>query len=151
MKHWIRLLLYNKSVCKIHGLLELPQSTVSAVNVKWKRLGATMAQPLKHVKIVCPRLQHSLQSSKKATVAHKLFVRNMKWVSMAEQAHTSLRSHCAMPRVGWSGVKLAAIGLWSSGNTFSGVMNRASLSGSPVDESGFGGCQENAAQMHSAN
>jgi hypothetical protein len=61
-------------------------------------------------------------------------------VSMAEQLHTSLRSPCAMPSIGWSGVKLAAIGLWSSGNLFSGVMNHAS----PSDESGFGGCQENA-------
>jgi hypothetical protein len=37
----------------------------------------------------------------------------MKWVSMAEQPHTILRSSCAMPNVGWSGVKLAAIGrIW---------------------------------------
>ena len=63
---------------------------------------------------------------------------------MAEQSHTSLRSTCAMPSVGWSDVKLAAIGLWSSGNVFSGVMNYASTSGSPTDESGFGGCLENA-------
>jgi hypothetical protein len=48
-------------------------------------------------------------------------------------ARTSLRSPCAMPSVGWS-----------SGNTFSGVINHASPSGSPKDESGFGGCQENA-------
>ena len=56
----------------------------------------------------------------------------------------SLRSPCAMPGVGWSGVKLAAIGHWSSGNAFSGVMNHASLFVNPMDESGFGGCQENA-------
>jgi hypothetical protein len=43
-----------------------------------------------------------------------------------------------MPSVGWSGVKLAVIGLWSSGNTFSGVMNHASPSGSPMGKSGFG-------------
>ena len=54
-------------------------------------------------------------------------------------AHTSLRSPCAMPSVGWSGVKLAAIGLWSSGNAFYGVMNHASPSGSQTDEPGFGG------------
>ena len=29
----------------------------------------------------------------------------MKWVSMAEQPHTSLRSPRAMPRIGWRGVK----------------------------------------------
>ena len=68
----------------------------------------------------------------------------MKWVSVVNQPQTSLRSPCAMPSIGWSGVKLAAIGLWSSGNAFSGVMNNASPSGSPTDESGFGGYQENA-------
>ena len=50
----------------------------------------------------------------------------MKWVSMAEQPHTRLI-------VGWSGVKLAAIELLSSGNMFSGGMNHASPAGSPTD------------------
>ena len=59
----------------------------------------------------------------------------MKWDSLAEQPHTSLRSPCAKPSVGWSG----AIGL-----AFSGVMNHASPSGSPMEKSGVGGCQENA-------
>jgi hypothetical protein len=53
--------------------------------------------------------------------------------------HTSLRSPCAMPSVGWRGVNLAAIGLWSSGNAFFGVMNHTSPAGSPMDISGFGG------------
>jgi hypothetical protein len=44
-----------------------------------------------------------------------------------------------MPSVGWSGVKLAAIGLWSSGNAFSGVRNHASPSGSTTNESGLPG------------
>ena len=39
----------------------------------------------------------------------------MKWVSMVEQPHASLRLPCAMPSIGWSGVKLTTIGLWSSG------------------------------------
>jgi hypothetical protein len=71
--------LSKKSVNQISALLELPQSTVSAVIVKCKHLGATTAQPrsggphklterdrrgLKHVKTACPQLQHSLQSSK---------------------------------------------------------------------------------------
>jgi hypothetical protein len=38
-----------------------------------------------------------------------------------------------MPSVGWSGVNIAAIGLWSSGNAFSGVMNHASPSGNLDD------------------
>ena len=54
---------------------------------------------------------------------------------MVEQHYTSLRPPCSMPSIGWSGVKLAAIGRWSSGNAFSGVMNHASSSGSLADES----------------
>ena len=39
--------------------------------------------------------------------------------------HGNPRSPCAMPSISWSNVKLTAIGLWSSGSTFSGVMNHA--------------------------
>jgi hypothetical protein len=46
------------------------------------------------------------------------------------------------PSIGLSVVKLTAIGLWSSGNAFSRVMNHASPSGSPT-ESRFDGWQEN--------
>ena len=35
----------NKSVCQISALLELPRSSVCAVSMMWKRLGATTAQP----------------------------------------------------------------------------------------------------------
>jgi hypothetical protein len=52
----------------------------------------------------------------------------MKWFSIAEQLYISLRSPCTM---------LAIIESWSSGNLLSGEMNL-------MDESGFGGCQENA-------
>ena len=65
-------------------------------------------------------LLSSLLSSKlplEATSAQELFVWSFtKWVFMAERPHTSLRSPCAMPSVSWSGVKLAANVLWSSGN-----------------------------------
>ena len=57
----------------------------------------------------------------------------MKLVSMAEQLHTSVRSPCAMPSIGRSGVKLAVIGLWSSGNAFSWVLNHTSPFGRPTD------------------
>jgi hypothetical protein len=59
----------------------------------------------------------------------------MKWVSMAEQPHTTIRSPCTIPSVGWSGVKLTAIGLCNSGNAFSVVINYASPSGNPTDKS----------------
>ena len=53
--------------------------------------------------------------------------------SHGRAASNSLSSSCAMPSVGWSGVKLGTIGLWSSGKGFSGVMNHTSPSGSPMD------------------
>ena len=73
----------------------------------------------------------------------------MKWVSMAEQPRTSLRSPpCAIPSRGWSVVKLAAIGLWSSGNTFFRVMNHTSPSG----HLGLADTRRTLpARMHSAN
>ena len=138
---------------------------ISPVIVKRKCLGATTAQsrsgrPHKlreRDQRVLKRTAHKNCLSSVATLTTKfqtasgsksvqeLLVGNfMKWVSMAEQPHTSLRSPCAMPSVGWSGVKLTAIGLWSSGNAFSGVMNHTSPSGGSTDKSGFGGCQENA-------
>ena len=157
--------LSNKSVHQMSALLKLSRSTVSAVIVKWKCQGATTAQPrscrphklteqdrrvLKHiarkknhlsaVATLTTELQTDPGSNISTSTVHESF---MKWVSMAEQPHTSLRSPCTIPSIGWSGVKLTAIGLWSSGNTFSGVMNYASPSGSPMDETGFGRLQEN--------
>ena len=44
----------------------------------------------------------------------------MEWVSMFKQLETRMRSLCAMPGVGWSGVKHATTGLWSRGNESSG-------------------------------
>uniref|UniRef100_A0A0E9SZX0 Uncharacterized protein n=1 Tax=Anguilla anguilla TaxID=7936 RepID=A0A0E9SZX0_ANGAN len=38
------------------------------------------------------------------------------------QAAVGLRSTCAIPSVCWSGIKHTAIGIWSCGNTVSGVM-----------------------------
>ena len=138
-------------------------STVSAVIVKWKCLGATTAQPQsgrKHKltewdwcvlkRIACKQCLFSVatlttkfQTASGSNVSTRTVRREL--YEMAEQPHTSLRSPCSMPSAGWSGVKPAAIGLWSSGNAFSGVMNHASPSGSLTDESGFGGCQKNTA------
>ena len=42
-----------------------------------------------------------------------------------------------MPGVGWSDVKRAVTGLWSSGYVFCGVIIQISLSGSLMDDSGF--------------
>ena len=77
-----------------------------------------------HLNISCPWLQHLLQHllPLEATSAPELFIGSfMKWVSMAEELYTSLRSPCTMPNAGWSVVKLDIIVHQSSGNAFSGV------------------------------
>ena len=117
---------------KISALLELPRATVSAVIVKWKHLGTTTAQlpsgrphkfterdrrVLKHVAwknrlssiaTLTTEFQTDSGSNVSTSTVRESF---MKWVSMAEQPHTSLRSPCAMPSIGWSCVKLTVIGL----------------------------------------
>ncbi len=47
----------------------------------------------------------------------------MEWVFKAEQMHASITSPRTVPKVRLSGVKLADIGHWSSGNLFCGGMN----------------------------
>ncbi|CAI9554551.1 unnamed protein product [Staurois parvus] len=37
--------LYNKSICEISLLLNIPRSTVSGIITKWKQLGTTSTQP----------------------------------------------------------------------------------------------------------
>ena len=62
-----------------------------------------------------------------------------KWVSMAEQPQTSLRSQFAMPSVSWSGVKLTTIGLWSDESCTTIWMDEQMNHESRLtDESGFG-------------
>lgn len=56
------------------------------------------------------------------TSAQELLVNDsMKWISMAEQWHTSLRWLRSMARVGWSDDKHTTRNLWSTGNVFAGV------------------------------
>ena len=129
--------LSNKSVHQISALLVLPQSTVSAVLVKWKCLGETTAQlrsgkphklterdhqVLKRVTWK-NRLDATLTTEFQIDSGSNISTNNvrrsfMKWASMAKQPHASLRSPCAMPSVDWSGVKLTAIGLWSDESCF---------------------------------
>ena len=147
----------SSNFCPVKAL----RSTVSAVIVKWKCLGATTAQPqsgrphklTERDSRVLKRVASENCLSSEATSEQELFVGSfMKWVSMAEQSHTSLRSPGAIGNVVWSVVKLAAIGLWSSGNAFSGVMNHASPSGSPMDNLGLADTRRTLhARMHSDN
>uniref|UniRef100_A0AAZ3PBR0 Transposase n=1 Tax=Oncorhynchus tshawytscha TaxID=74940 RepID=A0AAZ3PBR0_ONCTS len=94
--------LSNKSVRQISFLLELPRSTVSDViaNGRQHKLTERDRRVLKRVaSIVCPRLQLPILpleatasgcNVSRITVSREL----MKWFSMAEQPHTSLKSPC---------------------------------------------------------
>ena len=85
-----------------------------------------------------------LQTSCGLQISSRTVLENfMEWVSMAELLHPSHTSPSAMQSAGCSGVKHAATGLQSSGDAFSGMTNHASPSGNLMEESGFGGCQEN--------
>ena len=154
--------LSNKSVHQISALLELPRSTVNAVIVKWKHPGATSAQPrsgrphqltegdhrvLKHVTwknrlSSVATLTTEFQTDSGSNISTSTVHRELHEMGFHGRAAAQKpRSPCATTSVGWSGVMLTTIGLWSSGNMFSGMMNHASPSGSPTAESGFGECQ----------
>ena len=126
--------LSNKSVHQTSALQELPQSTVSAVIVKWKHLGTTTAQPrsgrphklterdhrvlkrvtwknrLSSVTPLTTKFQTATASNVSTSTVHQE-LHEMGFHGRAE-LHTSLglRSPCAMPSISWSGVKLTAIG-----------------------------------------
>ena len=119
----------------------------SAANGRPHKLTEQDRRVLKRIKCVCPKvatLTTKFQTASGSNVSTRTVRRELHEMGFhVEQPHTILRLPCAMPKVGWSHVKLTAIGLWSSGNA-SGVMNHASPSGSPTDKSGDGRCQENA-------
>lgn len=64
-----------------------------------------------------------------------------------EQRAESFCIMSTMQNAGCSGIKHAGTGLWSSGDMFSGVTNHASSSDNPMDETGFGGFQENGTRL----
>ena len=99
----------NMSVCKMSALLELPRSTVSAIIVKCKCLGATTAQPRSG-------MPHKLteQDCRGLKCATPYQVPNCLWKQRQHNncllraswngllwPHTSLRSPCSMSSVGW--------------------------------------------------
>ena len=81
---------------------------------------------------------HRSRLPPEATSAQELCIMSfMNWVYMAEQLHT--RPPCAMPSGSRTGAKQVTTELWDSGNALWSDESR-----SLMDESGFGGCQENA-------
>jgi transposase len=153
--------LSNKSVSQISALLYLSRSTLSNFIVKWKRLGETTAQPRsrrphKLTEWDCRLLKHTahrnrlssvvtltteFQTATGSSVSTRTVRRELYGRADAHKPKMTMRNAKRRLEL-W--LMFTANGLWSSGNAFSGVMNHASPSGSPTDESGFGGCQENA-------
>ncbi|CAI9613691.1 unnamed protein product [Staurois parvus] len=71
--------LFNKSICEISLLLNIPQSTVSGIITKWKQLGTTATQPQSErgqcmLKCIVPRSrQLSAESIAKELQSHVAF------------------------------------------------------------------------------
>jgi transposase len=142
----------------MYALLKLPRSTVSAVVVKWKRLGATTAQPqsgrphklteMDRQVLMCIAWKNCLSSV--ATLTTKFQTAsgsNAITITVRRELHEmgfkpKIPMRNAMCQLEWCKAHLQ--GLWSSGNAFSGTMNHASPSGRPTDVSGFGSYKENA-------
>jgi hypothetical protein len=129
------------------ALLELPRSAVCAVIVKWKCLGAITAQsrsgrPHKLTERDCNthyRVPNCLwKEHQHNNCLSGASLNGFPW----PRSRTSLRSPYTMPSVGWSGVKLVAIGLWSSGNVLWCDGSRFTIWQSNR-QIWFGSCQEN--------
>ena len=107
------------TVCEFSAPLVLRQSILSTIKVKWKHLGATTAQPRRSSKLTargrwvlnCGEHKNHLFSAASLTTEFQTASRSnistgtvhqklMKWVSIAEQLHTSLRTWCALPNIG---------------------------------------------------
>lgn len=150
----------HKSVIEIFSLLDFPQSIVSGSIAKWKRLGTTAIQPRsgrphkvtepgRQVlrRIVCKSCQRSAGSiiaEFQTTSGINISTNTVHWEvhAMGFHGRAAACKPSTMPSIGWSGVKHSASELRRSGNMFCGVTNHASLSGSLMDESGLGKCQQ---------
>ena len=113
--------------------------------MKWKRLVATQprsGRPHKLIELdrrVLNRVTNRLSSVTTLTTEFQATSgSNISTINVHGELH-EIGFHDRAATLSSSGVKPSA-----SGNMFSGVMNYPSPSGSPTDESGFGGCQENA-------
>jgi hypothetical protein len=108
------------------SLSNVPSRPATAVIVKWKRLGATMAQrrngkPLKlteHCLLSIAILTTEFQTasgSKVSTLTVRQELHKMGFHGRAAAHKPKISIRTAKRRLG--GVKLIAIGIWSSGNT----------------------------------
>ena len=88
------------SSCEISLLLNIPQSTVSGIITKWKRLGTTATQPGRgRPRKMTEQGQWMLQTSRlhvafSSRLAQEQCVQSfMEWVSMAEQSSCIQSTH----------------------------------------------------------
>ena len=147
--------LCNKTVREMSWLLNIPRSTVSDIIRKWKRLGTTATQPRSgRQRKITERGQRLLRH-----MVHKSGQRSADSIAKGFRASTGINvSTKTAPGASWNGFPWPSScmqaschqvqcqvsdGLWSSRNMFCGVTNHASLFGSQMGESGFGGCREN--------
>ena len=111
--------LCNKSSREISSLLNIPQSTVSGIITKWKRLGMTAAQPWsgrprkmteqgqwmllcivhRGRQLSAESIATDLQTSCGLQISSRTVKCFMEWVSMAEQLHPIHTSASAMQSV----------------------------------------------------
>ncbi|CAI9544551.1 unnamed protein product [Staurois parvus] len=161
----IGFLLCNKSIRDISWLLNIPRSTVSGIITKWKQMGTTATQPpsgrprkmtersqhmLKHT--VCRSQQLSAESIAKdlqtscglqvstTTVCRELHGMGFHGRAAAfkpyiTKCNAKHRMQWCKAQRHWTLEQRRRV-LWSA--------NHTSLSGNPMDVSGFGGCQENS-------
>jgi hypothetical protein len=143
-------------------MLELPR--LSALILTWKCLGATTAQSrsgrphklterdnrvLKHVArknnlSSVATLTTEFQTASGSNVSTRTVRRELYEMSFHGQAAThkpNITMHNAKCLLEWcKASRHWTIGRWSSEKELPGVMNHASFSGSPMDESGLGRC-----------
>lgn len=119
----------HKSVHEISALLDLPYSTVSAVIVKWKCLGAMTAQSGSgslckfiewghRVLKSCLSSIATLNAEFQTASGSNISARTVRWelheVGFHGRAAVHPRSLCTMLSIGWSGVTHTITELWSS-------------------------------------
>ena len=110
--------LSNKSSREIYSQLSIPQSAVSGIITKWKRLGTTATQPRSG-------------RARKMTERRQRMLRRINGRGRqlsAESIATDLQTSC---------------GLQSSSRTVRRELHGMRFHGNLMEESGFGGCQGN--------
>jgi len=157
--------LCNKSISEIFSLLNIPRSIVSGIITKWKQLGTTETQPRSgRPRKITERGQHMLRRTVRRSrqlsaesiatdlqtlcglqISSRTVRRELHGMGFHGRAAASKpyitkcsakrRMQWCKARRHWTLEQWRRV-LWSDESRFS-------LSGNPMDKSGFGGCQKN--------